>query len=158
MATKRTKKRAVLTALPKRIEKVQADASKAINRGYKATLELLPPNSRKVVRDLGSQLDGAASELRTRGRKVLRGVERRGEQVAEQVEAAVAGAERRSERAVRNLERESAKWLEAFETSARKVLSAVTERLDIASAHDVAALSRRVANLERKIPARKRAA
>jgi hypothetical protein len=98
MATKRTKKRAVLTALPKRIEKVQADASKAINRGYKATLQLLPPNSRKVVRDLSSQLDGAATELRARGRKVLRGVERRGEQVAEQVEAAVTGAERRRSR------------------------------------------------------------
>jgi hypothetical protein len=158
MATKRTKRNPVLAALPKRIEKVQADAEKVINRGVKATLQLLPPGPRKAVREFGSQLDGAAGQLRARGRKVLRGVERRGERVAGQVEAAVAGAERRGGRAVRNLEREAAKVLSAFEASARTVLSAVSERLDIASAHDVALLSKRVANLERKIPARKRAA
>ncbi len=158
MATKRMKRNPVLAALPKRIEKVQADAEKVINRGVKATLQLLPPGPRKAVRELGSQLDGAAGELRARGRKVLRGVERRGEKVAGQVEAAVAGAERRGGRAVRNLEREAAKILSAFEAGARTVLSAVSERLDIASAHDVARLSKRVANLERKIPARKRAA
>ncbi|HSQ00956.1 MAG TPA: hypothetical protein VL049_27360 [Candidatus Dormibacteraeota bacterium] len=159
MATKRTTKRGtVLAALPKRMKRVQAGAEKALNQGYKATLQLLPPGPRKAVRELGSQIDDAASELRARSRKVLRGVERRGEAVADRVEAAVAGAERRGGRAVRNLERESAKWLEAFETGARRMVRAVVERLDVASARDVALLSKRVTNLERKLTSRKRAA
>jgi hypothetical protein len=159
MATKRTTKRGtVLAALPKRIQRVQAEAEKALNQGVKATLQLLPPGPRKAVRDLGGQIDDATSELRARGRKVLRTVEKRGEAVADQVEAAMAKAERRSGRAVRVLEREGAKWLEAFETGARRVVRTVVERLDVASAHDVALLSRRVANLERKLTSRKRAA
>src|SRR5512139_3991449 len=102
MATKRTTKRGtVLAALPKRIERAQAEAEKALNRGVKATLQMLPPGPRKAVRDLGHQIDDAATELRTRGRKVLRTVERRGEAVADRVEAAVNRAERRGERALR---------------------------------------------------------
>lgn len=159
MATKRTGKRAtVLAALPKRIERAQAEAEKAISRGYKATLQLLPPGPRKAVKDLGAQLDDATTELRARGRKALRSVERRGEAVADRVEAVVAQAERRSEKAFKRAERESAKWLEAFETGARRAVRAVVEQLDIASAHDVSQLSRRIATLERKLTTRKRAA
>lgn len=159
MATKRTVKRGtVLAALPKRIQKAQAEAEKALNQGYKATLQLLPPGPRKAVRELGTQIDDAASELRARGRKVLRDVERRGGKVADRVEAAVAGAERRRGRAVRNLTREGAKWLEAFETGARRVVKAVVERLDVASAQEVVLLSKRVANLERRLGGRRRAA
>jgi len=156
---KRTVKRATVRAtLPKRIERAQAEAEKAISRGYKATLQLLPPGPRKAVRELGSQLDEAASDLRARGRKVLRTVEKRGERVADRVEAVVAQAERRGEKAFKRAERESAKWLEAFETGARRALRAVVDQLDIASAHDVSLLNRRVANLERKLTTRKRAA
>lgn len=156
---KRTVKRATVRAtLPKRIERAQAEAEKAISRGYKATLQLLPPGPRKAVRELGSQIDEAASELRARGRKVLRGVEKRGERVADRVDAVVARAERRGGKAFKLAERESAKWLEAFETGARRALRAVVEQLDIASAHDVSLLNRRVANLERKLTTRKRAA
>ena len=159
MANKRTTKRGtVLAALPKRVQRVQAEAEKALNQGYKATLNLLPAGPRKAVRELGSQLDDAATKLRANGRKVLHTVERRGEAVADRVEKAVAGAEKRGERAVRRFERESAKWLEAFESGARRALRAVVDQLDLASARDVAQLSRRVGALERKRPTRKRAA
>lgn len=159
MASKRTTKRGtVLKALPKRVQRVQAEAEKALNQGVKATMDLLPPGPRKAVREFGSQLDDAATKLRANGRKVLRGVEKRSEAVADQVEAAIASAERRSSRAVRILEREGAKLLQAFETSARRVVRTVVDQLDVASAHDVTLLSRRVANLERKLTSRKRAA
>ena len=159
MATKRTTKRGpVLAALPKRIERAQAEAEKAINRGMQATLKMLPPGPRKAVRDLGSQIDDAASELRARSRKVLRTVERRGERVADRVEAAVNRVERRGERALKQAEREGSKWLEAIETGARRVMKAMVAQLDVASAHDVALLSKRVAMLERKLTPRKRAA
>ncbi|MFN8643496.1 MAG: hypothetical protein U0802_18235 [Candidatus Binatia bacterium] len=159
MATKRTTKRGtVLTALPKRIERAQAEAEKALNRGVKKTLQMLPPGPRKAVRELGSQLDEAASDLRARSRKVLRTVERRGEAMADRVEAVVHRAERRGERALKQAEREGTKWLEAIETGAKRVMRAVVERLDVASAHDVSALARRVAVLERKLTGRKRAA
>lgn len=159
MASKRNAKRAtVLRALPKRIGRAQAEAEKAISRGYKATLELLPPGPRKAVKDLGSQLDEAASELRVRSRRVLRSVEKRGEAVADRVEAAVAQAEKRSEKVFKRAEREGVKWLEAIETGARRALKAVVGQLDLASARDVSALSRRVTTLERKLTTRKRAA
>ncbi|MBX3026446.1 hypothetical protein KF840_16180 [bacterium] len=159
MASKRTTKRGtVLTALPKGVRRVQAEAEKALHEGYKATLGMLPPGPRKAVRDLGSQLDEAASELRARGRKALRGVERRREAVVDRVEAVVARAEKRGGRAVRTIERESEKWLEAFGTGARRMVRAVAGRLDVASAHDVALLNKRVALLERKLTSRTRAA
>jgi hypothetical protein len=159
MATKRaTKREPVLRALPKRIERAQADAEKAISRGYKATLKMLPPGPRKAVRGLGNQLDEAASELRARGRKVLRTVERRGERVADRVEAVVNRAERRGEKAFKRAEREGSKWLEALETGARRGLRAVAEQLDLASAHDVAQLHKRVVTLERKLNGRKASA
>jgi polyhydroxyalkanoate synthesis regulator phasin len=159
MATKRTTKRGpVLTALPKRIQRVQAEAEKALQQGYKATLGMLPPGPRKAVRELGNQLDDAATTLRARGRKVLHTVERRGEAVADRVERVVAEAEKRRARALRRLERERAKWLEAVEMGARRVLRTMADRLDVASAHDVAQLSKRVSMLERKLTARTRAA
>lgn len=159
MASKRTTKRGtVLTALPTGMRRARAEAEKALHEGYKATLGILPPGPRKAVRELGSQLDEAATALRSRGRKVLRGVERRREAVVDRVEAVVARAEKRGGRAVRTLERESAKWIEAFGTGARRAVRAVAERLDVASAHDVSLLSKRVALLERKLTARKRAA
>jgi hypothetical protein len=156
MATRRTTKRGtVLAALPKRIERAQVEAEKALNRGVKATLKMLPPGPRKTVRELGD----AAGELRARGRKALRRVERRGERVVDRVGAAINRAERRGERALRRAERESTRWLEAIETGARRVMRTMVERLDVASAHDVAALSKRVAMLERKFTVmRKRAA
>lgn len=159
MATKRTTKRGtVLAALPKRIERAQVEAEKALNRGVKATMKMLPPGPRKTVRDIGNQIDDAATELRARGRKVMRTVERRGEAVADRVEAAFTRAGRRGERALKRAEREGAKWMEAIETGARRVMKAMVERLDVASAHDVALLKRRVAMLERKLTVRKRAA
>lgn len=159
MASKRTTKRGtVLRALPKRLERAQAEAEKAIGKGYKATLGLLPPGPRKAVKEFGSQLDDAASELRARGRKMLRSVEKRGERVADRVEAAVARAERRSEKAFKRVEREGGKWLEAIETGARRALRAVVEQLDVASAEEVSLLSKRVSVLERKLGARRRAA
>jgi hypothetical protein len=159
MATKRTTKRgAVLAALPKRIERAQVEAEKALDRGVKATLKMLPPGPRKAVREFGHQIDEAAGELRTRGRRALRAVERRSERVAERVEAVMDRAERRGKRAVRRVEREGAKWLEAIETGTRRVVRAMVERLDVASAHEVALLSKRVATLERKLGTRRRAA
>lgn len=159
MATKRmTKRGPVLAALPKRIQRVQAEAEKALNQGYKATLNMLPPGARKAVREVGTQIDEAATDLRTRGRKALRAAERRGEAVVDRVESAVATAERRGGRALRDVERESAKWLDAFETGARRMMRAMVQRFDVASAHDVSLLTKRVSMLERKLTSRKRAA
>lgn len=158
MAKRTTKRRAVLAELPKRLERVQNEAEKAVNRGVKATMQRLPAGARKAVREIGAQVDGAATDLRKRGRSVLRVIDRRREAVADQVEETVNRFEKRAERTLHRVERESGKWLEAFETGARRALHDLLARLDVASNRDVERLARRVAMLERKLAARRHAA
>jgi hypothetical protein len=149
-----TKGRATLQALPKRLGRVQAQAEKAVTRGVKATLELLPPSARKTVRELGGQLEDAASDLRSRGRQVVRAAEKRGGALAGQVEQTVAQIEKRGAKVLKTAERESSRWLGVIEASAARVVKSVTKTLDIATASDVHALGRRLTALERKIGGR----
>ena len=151
---KTTKRRTVLKALPKRLERVQAEAEKAVTRGVKATLELLPSGTRKAVRELGGQLEDAASDLRTRGRKVARLVEKRGGALAGQVERTVAQLEKRGAKALKTAEREGSRWLDALEAGAARVTRTVASALDLASADDLAQLGKRLTVLERKLGGR----
>jgi hypothetical protein len=146
--------RAALKALPKRLERVQAEAEKAVTRGVKATLELLPPGTRKTVRELGEQLEDAASELRTRGRKVVRVMEKRGGALAGRVEHRVAQLEKRGAKVLKTAEREGSRFLDALEVGATRVVRRLTSTLDIASASDVERLGKRLAVLERKLTGR----
>jgi len=158
---KTTKSRSLVNGLPKRLERVQARAEKAVTRGVTATLELLPPATRKTVREFSGQLEDAAADLRARGRQVARVVEKRGSALAGQMERTVAQIEKRSSKVLKTAERESSRWLGALEAGAARVVKSVTSTLDIASATDVKDLGRRLSTLERKIggkPARSRAA
>ena len=151
---KTTKRRTVLKALPKRLERVQAEAEKAVTRGVKATLELLSSGTRKAVRELGGQLEDAAADLRTRGRKVARLVEKRGGALAGQVERTVAQLEKRGAKALKTAEREGSRWLDALEAGAARVTRTVASALDLASADDLAQLGKRLTVLERKLGGR----
>ncbi|MEO8601901.1 MAG: hypothetical protein ABI629_04930 [bacterium] len=142
---------AVFKALPKRFERAQAEAEKAVTRGVKATLELLPAGPRKSVRALGGQLEDAATDIRARGRQALRGVEKRGNKLVGQVERTVAQLEKRGTKALKRAERERSRWLSALEAGATRIANRVTSTLDLATASDVARLSKRLAMLERKV-------
>lgn len=162
MATKTTRRKTQLrVVLPKQLERAQVEAEKALNRGVKATLDLLPSETRKAVRDLGAQLEEAASDLRTRGRKVVTTVEKRGSALAGQVERTVAKLDKRRAKALKVAEQESARWLGMLQRRTERVLRTVAETFDVASAQQVAQLGRRLTQLERKLgakPARRRAA
>jgi hypothetical protein len=148
---KTTKARTAVRGLPKRLERVQAQAEKAVTRGVAATLELLPPETRRTVRAIGGQLEDAAADLRARGRQVVRVVEKRGTALAGQVERTVAQMEKRGSRALKTAERERSRWIRAVGAGAAQVLKTVASTLDIASASDVKDLGRRLSSLERKI-------
>ncbi|MDX2165611.1 MAG: hypothetical protein SF182_01045 [Deltaproteobacteria bacterium] len=162
MASKTTRRRAPLTlVLPKPLERAQAEAEKALTRGVKATLDLLPSDTRKAVRQLGAQLEETATALRARGRKVVTAVEKRGTSLVGEVERAVARLEKRRAKALKSADKESTRLIGLVQAHAGSVLRAVAETFDVASAQDVANLGKRLTQLERKLtgkPARKRAA
>jgi hypothetical protein len=127
----------------------------------KATLDLLPSDTRKAVRELSAQLEDAASDLRTRGRKVVTAVEKRGTALVGDVERAVAQLEKRRAKALKSANKEGTRLIGLLQARAEGVLRTVAETFDVASATDVANLGKRLSQLERKLtskPARRRAA
>jgi len=137
--------------MPKRLERVQAEAKRAIGRGYKATLEFLPAGPRKAVKELASQLEAAAGDLTKRGEKALKVVEKRRTALLGRVEKAVRSFERRGERALATVETQSSKFAATVEHRAVQVVKPLVRRLDIAAASEVEKLSKRLAHLERKL-------
>ncbi len=158
MAKRTTKRGTVLAGLPEQLERVQAEAEEAVERGVNATIRALPPRARKAVRELGAQVDETAADLRKRGRAALRVIEKRREAVAEQVDETVSRLEKRATRTLGRVERESEKWRAALATGARRVLHDVLARFEVASTRDVERLAKRIATLERKLAGRRRAA
>jgi hypothetical protein len=148
------------TGLPKQVKRVRAEAEKAIGRGYKATLELLPAGPRKVVKELASQLETTTEELTARGQKVLRLADKRRKALVERVERAARTFERRGERALNRIESRGSKLVARVERTAADVVRPLARRLDIAALSEVEDLSKRLALLERKLVhgARRRAA
>jgi len=145
-------------SLPRRLERVQTQAERAINRGYSATLDLLPPAPRKAVKELAHQLETTAEALSKRGQRAFRLVERRGRALVSRVEQAVRAVERRRERAVARVEAQRARFASTVEHGAARIVRPLVHRLEIATLPDVERLSRRVAQLERKRGGVKRAA
>ena len=139
------------TVLTKRFERVQAEAERAVRRGYHATLELLPAGPRKAVKELASQLESAAEELNERGQKVLKAAEKRRKALIGQVEKAVTTVERRSARALTALEKRGTKLVTNVEQTVAGLVRPVARRLDLAARSEVEILSKRLAQLERKL-------
>jgi hypothetical protein len=151
-------KKARRTGLPKQVKRAQAE--KAISRGYKATLELLPAGPRKVVKELANQLETTAEELTARGQKVLKLADKRRKALVERVERAARTFERRGERALNTIESRGNKLVARVERTAADVVRPLARRLDIAALSEVEQLSKRLTLLERKLVhgARRRAA
>lgn len=136
--------------LPKQLGRIQAEAEKAINRGYRATLELLPERPRKVVKELTSQIEAGANDLAKRSEKAFKTVEKRGNELVGRVEKAVRTLERRSGRVLTTVETQGAKLISTIEHRAAQVVRPLVRRLDIATLSDIERLSRRLAQLERR--------
>lgn len=163
------KKKTKRTALPKRVQRAQAEAEKAISRGYKATLDLLPAGPRKVVKDLASQIETTAEDLSERGQKVFKLAEKRRKAFVDRVEKAAKSLEKQSGRALATLDRRTAKLVDTVgnrgvkfvttvEQVAADVLRPIAKRLDIAPLSELEDLSKRLAQVERKLTTGRRAA
>lgn len=138
-------------ALPKRIQRVQAQAEKAISRSYKAALELLPAGPRKVVKDVASQLEATAEQLTERGEKALKTAEKQRKALLSRVEKAAKAFERRSGRALTTVETRGAKLVETFQQAAADVVRPIVRRLDIATLSEVEQLGKRLSQVERRL-------
>lgn len=139
------------TGLLKRLEQVQADAQHVIGRGYEATLELLPPRPRKAVKELASQIETTTEDLTARGRQALKAMEKRGQALQGRVESRVKAFARRGERTRAAVERRGTKLVATVEQRVARVLKPLARRLDIATASELERLSKRLAQLERKL-------
>lgn len=118
MATKTAKSTSILGQWPKQVDRTRVRAEKLAKRA----LDLLPKNSRKMVKDVTSRVEKATRDL-----------------------------QRRSERAMKDAEAQRKKLVSAVERGAADVVKPLVDRLDIASRADVNRLSRRIAQLERKV-------
>lgn len=135
--------------LAKRFERVQTEAERVISRGYKATLELLPPGPRKTVKEFTGQIEAAAEALNKRGQQALKLAEKRRKALVGSVEKAARAFSRRSERALEAME--TTRLAATVEQAAADFVRPLARRLDIATLSDVERLSKRLAHLERKL-------
>jgi hypothetical protein len=119
--------------LPKQLRQARTRTEKLVNRTWKQALDLLPTGPRKRVKTAVARVDKAAANLQRR------------------VDKAATNLQKRSERALKNARKRSENLVDRVETRAVEVAKPIVKRLDIASRHDVERLSRRVAQLERRV-------
>ena len=145
---KKSKRRTGLTA---RFGQAQANAERALGRGYDATLQILPPRSRKAVQQLASQIGATAEDVGARGRQVLRAVSKQRQVLQDRLEQGVRRVGRRGERARAALETRGTRLIGTIERQAAAIVKPLVRRLDIAAASEVEQLRKRLAQLERKL-------
>ena len=145
-------------AVQKRIAKAQVEADRAISRGYKAALEMLPSGPRKVVKDLASQIETTAEQLTERGEKAFKLADKRRKALLGQVEKAAKAFERRGTRALATVEARSNKLRARLEQVAADAVRPIAHTLDLATLSDVRHLGNRLAQVERRVSGRRRAA
>lgn len=120
--------------LPKQLRQARTRTEKLVNRTWKQALDLLPAGPRKRVKSAVARVDKAATNLQKR------------------VDKATTRFQKRSERALKNARKRGESLVDRVETRAVEAVKPIVSRLDIASRHDVERLSRRVAQLERRVP------
>jgi len=153
------KKRTERRVLQKRLARAQVEAERAVSRGYKAALELLPSGPRRVVTELADQLEATAEQLSERGEKALKFAEKRRRALVGRVEKAARAFERRSGRALAAVETRGNQLVTRFEQAAADAVRPIARRLELATLTDVHQLGRRLAQVERKVAnGRRRAA
>jgi hypothetical protein len=151
MTKRRARKPAALGTLPKRVEKMGTSARKAITKAWKDALAMLPARPRKTVEQAAARVEKAATRLETRGQKALKVAEKRRKEMVGRVEKAATTLEKRGQRALRAVEKQRKELVGRVEKGAVEAMKPLVHRLDVASKHDVDRLSRRIAQLERRL-------
>ena len=108
----------------KEIEKARARAEKLAKQTWNDTLKLLPATQRKAVKKATAQIEKATQDLQKRG-----------------------------ERAVKDINKSGQKLVTEMERRAAQAVKPVVDRLDVATRSDIDRLSKRLAQIERKLKA-----
>ena len=111
-----------LDRLEKQVGKARARAEKIAKRTWNETLELLPASQRKAIRNATARIEKATRDLQRRSEKAIKDINARGKKIMAEVERRAASAAR-----------------------------PIIERLDVATRAEVERLSKRVAQIERKL-------
>jgi hypothetical protein len=111
-----------LDRLEKQVEKARARAEKIAKRTWNDTLELLPTSQQKAIRTATARIEKATRDLQRRSEKAIRDINARGKKIMAEMERRAANAAK-----------------------------PIIERLDVATRADIERLSRRVAQIERKL-------
>jgi len=146
------------TGMAKRLGTVQAQAERVISRGYETTLGMLPPGPRQAVKDLAKQLEATADELSKRRAQTVKAVVKRSKALNERVASAARSMERRRNRVLTTAEKRGTALLSTVERRVAEVLRPIARRLELATVRDLEQLTRRLAQLERKLNGSRRRA
>lgn len=148
------------TGVAQRLQRVQADAERALSRGYRAALDVLPPSPRKAVKRLASQIEDTADELIKRRRQTAKAVAKQRKLLSDRVGDIVHRLERSRDRALATAERRGTAFIDTVEGTVAAAIRPMIRRLNIVTVRDLEQLSRRLADVERKLngAARRRAA
>ena len=113
--------------LEQQVGKARARAEKIAKRTWNDTLDLLPVSQRKAIRNATTRIEKATRDLQRRSEKAIKDLNARGKKIVAEVEKRAASAAK-----------------------------PIIERLDVATRAEVERLSRRVAQIERKLQTEKR--
>jgi exonuclease VII large subunit len=115
--------RQVRTQTEKQLRQARTRTEKLATKTWKQALDLLPTGPRNRVKSTVANVEKTAANLQKRSERVLKNARKRGENLVNRIESAAVEA-----------------------------VKPIVSRLDIASRNDVERLSRRVAQIERRIP------
>ena len=107
-----------------RVATFQRAAEKQARRGWERGVEMLPPEARKMTKQLSAEVDRAGRDLRKRGERLVANVRKATSGLAEQAEKQV-----------------------------KTMLTPVTRRFDVATRSEVDRLRKRLEQVERRLHA-----
>jgi predicted RNA-binding protein Jag len=156
------KKATVLDDLTKRVGRARSRAEKVLEKGWKATLEVLPPPARKAVKETTARIEKVATDLDKRRAEAVKLVERRRKEITGRIEKerkALTGRIAKERKALtgriakqsRELTKTGRELASQIEKSAVGIVKPIVERLDVASRSDVERLSKRISTLEQRL-------
>lgn len=148
MATKST---SLFEGLPKRVDKARTRAEKIIGSALKQAVEALPSQPRKALKDATAQFEKVTAAVQKRQARALKDVTAQIGQVASAVQ-------KRQARVLKEVTARRDRLVATVEKQAVAVVKPIVARLDVASRADVNRLSKRVAQLEKRVSGRSKQA
>ena len=141
MASKST---SLFEELPKRVDQARTRAEKLIGSAWKQAVEALPSQPRKALKDATAQLEKVTLAVQKRQARALK-------DVTTQIGQVTAAVQKRQKRVLKEVTARRDRLVATVEKQAVAVVRPIVARLDVASRSDVARLSKRISQLEKRV-------